>query len=369
MRYRRRKKKNLYLRKYFFVVSFLVGIFSLMFTTGMFLYFNTLAAPHYDPQKQALLEEKANAEFLSSKKELILVSTTYETETTIETTTETITEDTIDIPRKTNFLIAGVDKDESLTDVIMVGSFDAVTKKINILSIPRDTYIVLEQEEVKKLKSRSVPSSGVMKINSVNVYAGKKYGMPFLENEIEEILGIKIKYYVKINLDGFKSVVDTIGGVEFEVQDRLYYDDPTQNLHINLYPGVQVLNGKKAEGLVRFRHGYATQDIQRMNVQQEFLKQFAKQLMKKETIKSNITGLVSDFLKYVDTDFGIGDIAKYAKYANGINGDSINTSTLPGEAKTIDGISYFIHDKYETSKIVQEFFYNTDTQESSNTEN
>ena len=74
-----------------------------------------------------------------------------------------------------------------------------------------------------------------------------------------------------VNLEAFRETVDLVGGVEFDVPQDMYYQDPTQNLHIDLKAGKQLLDGEKAMELVRFRKGYASQDIQRTKVQQEFL--------------------------------------------------------------------------------------------------
>lgn len=246
-------------------------------------------------------------------------------------------------PVRTNFLITGVDNNNKLTDTIMVASFVSTTGEINLISIPRDTYVTLR-------------GSGV-KINSVNAYGGDK-GMDLLKGKIEELLNIRISYYFKVNLDAFKSIVDTIGGVYFEVPaGGLKYTDPTQGLYINLKEGYQLLNGSDAEGLVRFRKGYASQDLQRVKVQQEFLKALISQVLDKQTLLKNIGGLAVDFIKYVDTNFGLLDIPKYLNSITKIDKNNFKTDTLPGAPQSINGISYYITNKEETSKLVDEFFY------------
>lgn len=264
-------------------------------------------------------------------------------------------------PVRTNALIVGVDKSEGLTDTIMIVSFVSTTGEINILSIPRDTYVTFSGESLANFRSvnKAVPS--FMKINAINSYGGKS-GIELLQAKLEEMLGIRIDYYVKVNLDAFKSIVDTIGGVYFEVPaGGLKYSDPTQNLYINLKEGYQLLNGSDAEGLVRFRKGYSSQDLQRVKVQQEFLKAFITQVLNKETLLKNIGGLVINFIKYIETDFGLLDIPKYLNAISKIDTENINTETLPGVPQTINGASYYIVNQAETKELVDKFFYGSTT--------
>lgn len=277
-------------------------------------------------------------------------------------------------PVRTNVLITGVDKAEALTDVMMVASFISTTGEINLISIPRDTYIKYEGEALKELRKINSSAPSHMKANSVYAY-GKKDGMALLEKTIEDMLGIKIDYYVKVDLDAFKSIVDAVGGIYFDVPaGGLRYSDPTQDLYINLKEGRQLLNGEDAEGLVRFRKGYARQDLQRVEVQQQFLKEFITQVLNKETILNNLGGLSLSLIKYVDTDFGITDLPKYISLIPNIKVDEINTATLPGTPETIDGLSYYLLDTEGCKEIIDEFFYgNTDpsldtTPETSETE-
>jgi len=270
---------------------------------------------------------------------------------------ETTSEEKFSEPVKVNFLVVGVDKEEALTDTIMVFNYESTSEKLHILSIPRDTYIELESYKRKKLRNIGVSAPSYMKINSVNLYGGKRYGIEFLKTEIEEMLGIKLDYYIKVNVEAFRKIVDAIGGVEYNVPQRLYYSDPAQDLLIDLYPGLQTLNGEQAEGLVRFRKGYATQDLHRIEVQQDFIKVFVKQIMQKDTIKNNFKDFVITYLNYVETDFSILDIPKYMKFIDTLDSNKIITATLPGYADMIDEISYYIHDKKQTNELVQEFFY------------
>ncbi len=353
-----KKVKESYVLKFFIIVLSIIIVYSIIGFCWLYFYLKNISHSVYDPSMQ---------NDISIENESILIQ--KESENINESDeNDGILSNFLTPPPRTNFLIAGVDKNKSLTDCIIAGSFVSETNEINLISIPRDTYVELESDKLKKMKN--APS--VMKINAVNVYGGKKYGMELLKSEVEEILDINIDYYVKVDLDAFKNIVDAVGGIYFEVPSGgLYYSDPTQNLYINLRGGYQLLNGKQAEGLVRFRKGYSQQDLKRVEVQQEFLKEFLKQAFTKENLGNNIITLVSNYIKYVDTNFSVEDIPKYLKCINSLNTDNISSTTLPGYADMIDGASYYIKDNAKTKRVVEQYFYSTssETTENETTEN
>lgn len=260
-------------------------------------------------------------------------------------------------PERTTFLLAGVDDDETRTDTIMLACLNSVTNDISLISIPRDTLIKLTPEGYSEIQEHSSGKlSKELKVNAIHSKAGKDFGMEALRNELERQLDIDIDYYAKVNCEAFRYIVDSIGGIEFNVEKRLYYSDPTQNLYIDLKPGLQHLDGDKAEQLVRCRYSYARQDLDRVEVQQKFLKEFFKKALSTDTIMSNPGVYLNTIMNYVTTDMGITDMVKYAKYAKNISGENIKGYTLPGEPETINGISYYIMDKNETEKMMYDIF-------------
>ncbi len=264
-------------------------------------------------------------------------------------------------PKKTKFLVLGLDSNESLSDSMFIGCFDRDSQKINVISIPRDTYIKMSQQTIKELRDlgRRPPSSGIMKINAVHSYAGAKYGNEYSKKQVEELLNIKLDYYIAVNITAFRKVVDAVGGIYMDVPMDLNYDDPAQNLHIHVKKGRQLLDGKTAEGVVRFRKAYKRADLQRIEVQQQFMKEFFSQVLNKKTILNNLTSLLTTFLQDVQTNFGVDDLPKYIRYVNKLNSDSISFYTLPGTPKMINGASYFLNDKEETTKLIDEIFYSS----------
>lgn len=249
------------------------------------------------------------------------------------------------------------DKDGTRTDTLMLGTFDKSSKNITLISIPRDTYVTVSDENFAKMKEEyPQPGSSSMKINAVHHYGGSKYGVQMVKDEVERLMGLNIDYYVKVDFDAFRYVIDSIGGIEFYVPQNMKYSDPYQDLYIDLKEGNQRLNGEQAEHLLRYRSGYANADLGRVKVQQDFMKAFIAQTLSKRTIFSNLSVYYNVIFKYdyVETDAGIFDAASYAMLLGGVNADKVQTYTLPGSAKMAGGQSVYKPDIAGVETLVAE---------------
>lgn len=240
-----------------------------------------------------------------------------------------------------NALVCGTN--ETLTDTMIYVKYNVETGNIAMMSIPRDTYITNEYCIGHKLNS---------------LYRGKNT-VPLVE-EIQELLNVQLDYYLIFDATMLKSMVDKIGGVEIDVPINMKYDDKTQNLHINLKKGVQVLNGAQAEQFVRFRHnndgtGYAMGDLERTEAQQKFIKAFIATVLDTKNI-AKIPDLVTIAMKNTNTNVTAREALKYVTDASKINTDNIYSLTAPGEAKYIDKLSYFILDEEEAQSTIKEKF-------------
>jgi len=257
-----------------------------------------------------------------------------------------------------NILIVGEDKIAGLYDTIGIISIEKENKKMKIIMIPRDMYINYSDNVKQQLEADGrLKISAFYKINSAHntgihmKYQGKfsQYSMSFLAQLIKEIFDIEIHDYIKINTQGLKEVVDLFGGVDVTVPYDMNYDDPYQSLSIHLKKGNQHLNGKQAEGFVRFRQGYNSQnkfisigDIERKKNQMTFINAFMDQHL---TI-GNITKL-PDFMgsmkKNLKTSVGAGSLL--TSYA-GIMKDvatkkyTVENVAITGKNTTVRG-SYF----------------------------
>jgi LCP family protein required for cell wall assembly len=247
-----------------------------------------------------------------------------------------------------NILIVGTDGDGGRTDTIMIASLDTTTNEVALMSVPRDTYISA---------SYSVP-----KINSAYGAGGMgEKGMVSLENQLAKLLGFEVDGYVLVDLEAFVKIVDLVGGVEFNVPMDMYYNDPSQNLYINLSAGLQTLDGDHAIQLVRFRSGYASADIQRTTVQQDFMRALAKQCLKIGNV-TKLTEMAEIVSTYVTTDLTVGNMAYFAAELLKCDFDEMVTVTLPGQGITISGGSYYALYANQVLDIVNEHFNPYDTE-------
>lgn len=266
-------------------------------------------------------------------------------------------------------LILGISTDQEnvdLTDTIIVASYNPNTQKATLLSIPRDTYT----------GKNSAKATAYEKINALY---SRKHRPDETLAAVNEITGLDIKYYVVVKTEALIKMVDVIGGVTFNVPIDMNYDDTSQDLHIHLQAGEQVLDGDKAEQLVRFRHNndgtsypeeYGDNDTGRMRTQRDFITQVIKQTARPENIFK--IGEILDVAKeYVITNIDFDAAKDYIPYAVEFNTDDLLTATLPGanSNKNEAGTWVFIYNKQETQALIQELFYDRDkTEEASDEE-
>lgn len=256
---------------------------------------------------------------------------------------------------KLNVAVFGVDADGTRTDVAFVVHYDSSQESLSLLSIPRDTRVDV-CPEVEELLGRRY---GVMKFNGVHAVGGKEYGPQAAVLQLEDMLGVKIDHYVKVDFDALVEIVDAVGGVEVDVPQDMKWDmSDTGDIKIDLKKGLQTLDGNKALQLVRFRKGYANGDVGRIQVQQLFLKALATKVLSTESIVKNLGDYIKVMYKYVDTDISLSDALKYANYITKIDMSKMTMETLPGVGQYIGGVSYFIHDPAETTEVVDRIFYN-----------
>ena len=251
--------------------------------------------------------------------------------------------------KRVNVLLMATDKGGLLTDTMIIASFDKERNMLNMLSLPRDTKITINNK--------------TQKLNAAYAFGEKGKRQELAIQKIKEIVNLPIHYYAVVDPEGFGKIIDILGGVEIDVPQRIKYDDPAQNLHIDLYPGVQVLDGDKAEQFCRFRKGYADQDLGRQRAQQQFLKALVEQKLKPQYILK-APELFSEASKYIDTNIGLSDVTTFLPLIKMFNAENMYSYQLPGDTKTINGASYFICDREETDKLINETFLNIQPSES-----
>ncbi len=243
------------------------------------------------------------------------------------------------------FLLVGVDAKDvkkskgTRTDTMMLFKVNFDTGDIKLLSIPRDTRVLIKGKEDK--------------INHAHAFGGIALTM----KTVRDFLNLDVDYYVKVDYKVVEKVVDEIGGVEIDVPRDMKYKDPYSDppLDINIKKGLKVLDGKNAHDFLRYRSGYKEGDLGRIKAQQMFMKEFIKQTLKLKNI-TKIPKFINTYYEYVDTNIPLNVMLKGAASAKKIDLENMKTNTIPGTDKTIGGIDYLIYNREETEQIVQEMF-------------
>ena len=153
-------------------------------------------------------------------------------------------------------------------------------------------------------------------------------------------------------------IVDALGGVEVDVPYRMKYSDPYQNLYIDLQPGLQTLNGNKAEQFIRFRADYVEGDIGRVDAQKIFISACITKVKSSFNV-STIAAIAEQVMQYVKTDIPLQDLVYYAKKALSVDLDKMTMLTLPGiQGRQYDtsGTWYYIAYRDGTLSAINKYF-------------
>lgn len=275
------------------------------------------------------------------------------------------TEETLKNLEPIQVLLMGVSSDNGLklTDTIIVGTYNPQKQTASLLSIPRDTFVG------KNIKT----GNSTEKINALYQKSPEKT----LE-AVNKVTGLDIQYYMVIDNQALIELVDVIGGVEFYVPRDMKYDDPTQDLHINLKEGLQVLDGAKAEQLLRYRHGNngetyseedgGSNDLGRMNTQRNFIIETAKQTIQAKNILK-IGEIVDLVYEYVETNLSISVIKDYIPYAVNLDTSTIQSAVLPGVSVGPPQVPlwFFQVDEDETAALIEQLYGDGDTENGTTT--
>jgi LCP family protein required for cell wall assembly len=229
---------------------------------------------------------------------------------------------------RTNFIILGIDN-FSLADVIMVGTFYRDSGDIRFMSVPRDLYITLSDIRHAQIRELGLNIPQQLKVNELRSYGGSAWGTQLIMQELSDMLGVQFHYHLEVRLPAFRRIVDAIDGVYFNVPYHLFYEDPFQDLIIDVPAGFRRLDGALAEGLIRYR-GYDNADLGRINVQMQFMTAVLTQLMTREAIMNNPLELARIIIEDVNTNMTVMGLLRYLPYITSASTDRIKTFTMPG---------------------------------------
>ena len=228
------------------------------------------------------------------------------------------------------FLIAGKDKAAGLTDTVLVGMMDTKNHTMRFVSIPRDTAVNI--------------SWSPKKINQYYPAAENqgRDGVTALVEGVEKLIGYRVDCYAIFDVEVFVELVDTMGGVWFDVPIDMNYDDPDQELWIHVNQGYQLLNGTDAMGVFRYRKTYVNGDIGRLDVQHNLLKAIASQMLTLGNIP-NVRKLVRIYERDVITNLSTGNVMFFLKEFLKMSEENIVFDTIPANyGGEVHGMSYVI---------------------------
>ena len=250
------------------------------------------------------------------------------------------------------FFIAGIDVVGNHNDTNMVGMFDTVNGKLNIVNLPRDMLVNVNLN-IKKINQPY----------AADINNGGDGIDPLLEC-ISDILGYSVDMYALIDINAAAEIVDAIGGVYFDIPYDMDWDAPDQDppLHIHIKAGPQTLDGENFVNAMRFRMSndgsqtYARGDIERIEFKQKLLMALASQTLSLGNI-TNLPKIYDIVMSSVDTTLSLGNIAYLAAEFLKLSSEDISFMTLPSKPDgTVYGESYVIPYIDDWLVMVNEYF-------------
>jgi len=230
---------------------------------------------------------------------------------------------------------------KSYNNSLMELNTDKVTgNDFNLLFVGLDSNnradaIMLLTVQENEIKGLSIPRNTLLEGKRVSDIVATENGDQELIDALKTTLSIPIHYYAKMDLSAVKEIVDNVGGIDFEVPMDMVYDDPHQDLHINLKKGVHTLNGEGVCQLLQFRRGYPEGDLSRIQLHQQFIKEFIKQKLNKDNIDKapEIFKVISGNIK---TNYPISNLKQDMKIISAINSNNIIFETIPGKVTMLN---------------------------------
>jgi LCP family protein required for cell wall assembly len=228
---------------------------------------------------------------------------------------------------KLNVLILGYQADEATTDTIILAHLDVGRRTATLVSIPRDTWV-------------SVSGQGPMKINAAYAFGGAHATAKVTSKLMG---GVPIDAIVALQPEGAAAIVDAMGGLDVNVDERMDYDDNNGELHIHLSKGEQHLTGAQVAGYVRFRHD-ATSDFGRVKRQQQILKLMMNQLSEPQNW-TKLPHILALGHKQIKTTLSTQQLASLLTIYRNVPDVNVRSFTLPSKAGWVGDASVVFADQ------------------------
>ncbi len=229
----------------------------------------------------------------------------------------------------------------SRTDTMFLVRSVPHARTLNVVSLPRDTKVFLNDEQTQ-----------IAKLNSAHAIGGPQQTQAVLQQSF----GLPIHRYIAVDFQAINAMVDALGGVDVYVEKRMHYNDFTAKLFINFEKGWHHLDGKQAEGFVRFRHD-AYGDIGRIRRQQIFVDAM-KQKLADPALLLRLPQLVQTIEPYIHTNMNFSELLSFAGYIKSIDSQRIRFATLPGHTSEGESTSYWIVNPEESKALLTRMLFN-----------
>ncbi len=244
-----------------------------------------------------------------------------------------------DLDKPINILLLGADSrttdDPGRTDAIILVRLDPATKHVRLLSLPRDTRV-------------TIPGHGINKLNQASSGYYRDGGTSLLVDTITTDLlpGLRIDYTVKTDFAGFAAIIDALGGVTIDVEERMLYK--AVDVLIDLQPGVQHLDGEQALGYARFRMDavgdfgtWSGEDHGRVARQKKLLAAIIDQTKDVRTLL-RLPAVIRAVRAAVTTNMSFSAMARIGMTFKDVAYEDVESIPFPGIPQYVDGISYVI---------------------------
>lgn len=235
-----------------------------------------------------------------------------------------------------NILVLGSDKrynvqgDTGRSDTLMIMRVDFKKNRVYLISIPRDSRV-------------SIPGRGMDKINAAYAYGGP----PLSIRTVQSFTGMDLNHYIEVDFNGFKKLVDTLGGVDVNVQETI--NNRTRGYSMYIPKGPQHMDGTLALNYVRYRHG--DDDFKRAGRQQNFLRALASNALKWQSLWK-LPKLINILSQNVETEMSMRQMSDLASFLRNVKEKDIETITVPGSTGMQNGVSYVYPNEAAVSDIV-----------------
>ena len=236
------------------------------------------------------------------------------------------------------YLLLGLDDAAENTDVIALVSYHASDNRLSLIQIPRDTYYRF--------------ANGQNKINqlyaTLSLSMSKQEALTTTASTLSDLFGVQLAGCIALTTSGFRTVVDSLGGIDIHVPETMTVYDENGDNPMVLSPGTHHLGGRESERFVRYRRGYALGDLGRLDAQKIF---FSALLTRARTLRFDEALTLTSRLHRDGLIRGEGlKITKesFSRFAR-LDDCTVAYLTMPGASVTSEsGLSYYVLNRRAT---------------------